>query len=69
MTSRNYSFLDVKIWLPGLYGYLNGLRSEVYRFTINVKFDSLILLCVCVNTLIMALEGTITDVEGIKVME
>jgi hypothetical protein len=59
LTSRNYSFLDIRIYLPGMYGYVNGLRSIIYRFTINVRFDSLILLCVCVNTCIMALEGTI----------
>ncbi len=69
MRSRNYSFLDVKIWLPGYYGYLNGFRSIIYRFTINVKFDSLILTCVCINTIIMALEGTINDKEGISTME
>ncbi len=69
LSSRNYSFLDVRIWLPGFYGFVNGFRSIVYRFTIDVKFDSLILLCVCVNTIIMALEGTIVDKEGIRNME
>lgn len=64
LQSKNYSFLDIKIWLLGYMGIVNIIRTKIYRFTINGKFDNLILLCVCTNTTVMCCDGYITDKEG-----
>jgi len=65
----NYYFLDYRVWLPGIYGYLNAIRSLIYKMTINQYFDYFILLCVCANTIVMALEGLVVDQDEILIME
>jgi len=69
LKGMNYDFLDFKVWLPGIYGYLNGIRSLIYKMTINYYFDYFILLCVCANTIVMALEGMVLNPDGILIME
>jgi len=62
--------LNIKIWTGGsLKVILNGLHNIIYRFAINNYFDYLILLCVCLNTLILSLEGTINDESGKQFLE
>lgn len=40
---------------------MNGLHNYIYRFTINNIFDSFILTCVCLNTVVMSLDGIGSD--------
>jgi len=44
---------------------LNEVRRVIYKFTINPYFDTFILICVCANTIILALDGTINNPKEI----
>lgn len=65
----NYSFLDTKIWKRGVKGHLNGMHNIIYRTTISNRFDMCILLCVCINTILMALDGLFADSSSIETIE
>ncbi len=65
----NYGYLDTKIWKRGFKGYLNGLHNIIYRFTISNRFDMCILLCVCINTILMALDGLFSDTSSTDTIE
>ncbi len=60
----NYTWLNKKIWIKGNFkGYLllNSIHNKIYKFTINGKFDTFILICVCANTIIMSMDGLFKD--------
>jgi len=48
---------------------INAIHNRIYMFAMNNYFDYFILLCVCLNTLILSLEGTINDDEGKNFLE
>jgi len=69
MRGRNYFQIDIDVWLKGIKGYLNGMKRKIYRFTINPYFDTFILICVCANTILLALDGSVNSPKEIQLME
>ena len=60
----------VSIWTgKTLKVILNGIHNLIYKFAMNNYFDYFILLCVCLNTLILSLEGTVNDNSGKHFLE
>ncbi|CAD8079148.1 unnamed protein product [Paramecium primaurelia] len=61
MQALNYTINVYEIWLPGVSGIIKVIRVKLLNLIQSEYFNRSINLCVAFNTIILALEGLVTD--------
>lgn len=49
------------LWIPGMYGLYCEVRRRARQFAGSDLFNNFILICVIINTIILASDGLVTD--------
>lgn len=61
MRSLNYNQHETLIYLAGTSGFITIIRKHIKLFVYGRFFDSFIMFCVVLNTLILAADGLLPD--------
>lgn len=61
MLALNYSLDIYEIWLPGISGIIKVIRVKLTSLITSEYFNRAINLCVAFNTIVLALDGLVTD--------
>ncbi|CAD8184566.1 unnamed protein product [Paramecium pentaurelia] len=61
MLALNYTINIYEIWLPGISGIIKVFRVKLLNLISSEYFNRLINMCVTFNTIVLALDGLVTD--------
>lgn len=61
MLALNYTINIYEIWLPGISGIIIVFRVKLLNLISSEYFNRLINMCVAFNTIVLALDGLVTD--------
>ena len=64
LNALNYREENFTMWLPGIVGVVENFRFKVKLFTQSKLFENTIMICVIMNTIILALTGIVSETNA-----
>lgn len=65
----NYTVEQTQVWLGGILGIIDAIRKRIKWFTLSSVFDNSLMICVLMNTVILALDGIVTSASGLAILD